>query len=91
MGYVGVFVCVCFLACGRRQGMQTSKQVGKQAGRQAYRRASRQAVKMHGKLCFSIAVHENHVKMEAAGPFAIGMILPVRKNAWKIVFFNCGT
>ena len=71
--------------------MQTSKQVGKQAGRQAYRRASRQAVKMHGKLCFSIAVHENQVKMQAAGPFAIDMILPGGKNAWKIVFFNSAT
>ena len=46
---------------------------------------------MHGKSCFSIAVYENHVKMQAADPFAIEMILPVRKNAWKIVFFNIAT
>ena len=48
------------------------------------------AVKMHGKMCFSIAANENHVKIKAAGPFAILTILPGRKNAWKIVFFNCG-
>ena len=66
--------------------MQTSKQVGKQAGRQAYRRASRHAVKIHGKLFFSIAAHENHVKMQAAGPVAIGMILPAVKMHGKLCF-----
>ena len=39
----------------------------------------------------SNAPQENHVKMQAAGRFAIDMILPVRKNAWKIVFFNSAT
>ena len=36
-------------------------------------------------------VQENHVKMQAAGPFAIETILPGRKNARKIVFFNSAT
>ena len=49
------------------------------------------AIKMHGKTCFSIAAHENHVKMQASGPFAIETILPGHKNARKIVFFKCGT
>ena len=43
---------------------------------------------MHRKSCFSIAAYENHVKIQAAGPFAIDMILPGRKNAWENVFFN---